>query len=99
LWHGELVLAIEQGVKLKRAMHLRLREQHEFRISIVACFLLLPERGPFPPEIQGLANKKQQHEEQSGSKRATYEFYSQNPPLRTLLQSFRRCLAAGSRGG
>ena len=40
LWHGELVLAIEQGVKLKRPLHLRLREQHEFRISIVACFLL-----------------------------------------------------------
>jgi hypothetical protein len=40
LWHGELVLAIEQGIKLKRALHLRLREQHEFRVSIVACFML-----------------------------------------------------------
>jgi hypothetical protein len=40
LWHGELVLAIEQGVKLKRALHLRLREQHEFafRLWHVLCF-------------------------------------------------------------
>jgi hypothetical protein len=40
LWHGELVLAIEQGVKLKRALHLRLREQHESQVSILACFML-----------------------------------------------------------
>jgi hypothetical protein len=99
LWHGELVLAIEQGVKLKRALHLRLREQHEFRVSIMACFLLLSQGGPVAANSGTLANKKQQHTEQPGRKRATYEFDSQNPSLRTLLQSTRHSLAAGSRGG
>jgi hypothetical protein len=66
LWHGELVLAIEQGVKLKRALHLRLREQHEFRVSIMACFLLLSQGVLVARNSGTLPNKKQQYEEQPG---------------------------------
>ena len=67
LWHGELVLAIEQGVKLKRALHLSLRERHaaipRFDCGMFSAFV---GKGFLSPDSGTLANKKQQYEEQPG---------------------------------
>jgi hypothetical protein len=65
----------------------------------MAWFLLVCTVGNRRRKIQGSARKKQQIDEQPGRKRATYEFYSQNPSLRTLLHSTLHDLIAGSRGG